>query len=176
MCNDYDWNIDFDDFGYAIIVIVIGFRKCNDCDWNLYCDDFGRAIIVIVIGFRRPAGQIVYKVRKSVASHRCKPSYIISKKCSTSSYVYNNIQPSGIDWTKYWCDIDVHCMKVLKSIWGKTHVKMKPLAKWVVGHNLWQFFSQYKPLLKQYIFIIFHHYLPWSPFDRIPSKNNVWPQ
>ena len=49
-------------------MIERGVRMCNDLGWYLECDDFGGATFVIVIGFRRPAGQIVYKVSKSVAS------------------------------------------------------------------------------------------------------------
>ena len=36
-------------------------------------------------------------------------------------------------------------------------------------NGLWQFFSEYEPLLRHLICIIYHHYLPW-----FPSEYHLW--
>ena len=63
--------------------------------------------------------------------------------------------PSGNSWTS--------------EPGGKGGIKGR--QKWAEGgHNpcrnsLWQFFREYKPLLRHLIVIIFHPYLPWFPSE-----------
>ena len=57
------------------------------------------------------------------------------------------------------------------ALLGKTHVRIlgvqpefcrKGEGDWIALPNgLWHFFSEYEPLLRNQICIIFHHYLPW---------------